>query len=54
MGAVGDPSTVVDPDCRVVGVDGLRVVDAAVMPEIPRANTYWTTVMIAEDVAVLQ
>ncbi len=51
MGAVGDPATVVDPDCRVVGVDGLRVVDASVMPEIPRANTHLTTVMIAEHVA---
>ena len=48
MGAANDPRSVVDPDCRVIGVEGLRVVDASVMPEIPRANTHLTTVMIAE------
>ncbi len=51
MGAVDDPRTVVDSDCRVVGVDGLRVVDASIMPEVPRANTHLTTVMIAEHMA---
>ena len=51
MGAVDDPATVVDSDCRVVGVDGLRVVDASIMPEVPRANTHLTTVMIAEHMA---
>lgn len=51
MGAVSDRRTVVDPDCRVVGVDGLRVIDASIMPEVPRANTHLTTVMIAEHMA---
>jgi choline dehydrogenase len=51
MGALNDPRSVVDPDCRVIGVEGLRVVDASVMPEIPRANTHLTTVMIAEHIA---
>ena len=51
MGSVDDPATVVDPDCRVVGVDGLRVIDASVMPEVPRANTHLATVMVAEHMA---
>jgi 5-(hydroxymethyl)furfural/furfural oxidase len=51
MGRAGDPRTVVDPACRVVGVGALRVVDASIMPEIPRANTNLTTIMIAEKVA---
>ena len=51
MGAVSDRRTVVDSDCRVVGVDGLRVIDASIMPEVPRANTHLTTVMIAEHMA---
>ena len=51
MGSVEDPRTVVDSDCRVVGVDGLRVIDASIMPEVPRANTHLTTVMIAEHAA---
>ena len=51
MGAVSDRRTVVDPDCRVVGVDGLRVIDASIMPEVPRANTHLTTVMVAEHIA---
>ena len=51
MGAVDDPRTVVDPACRVVGVDGLRVIDASIMPEAPRANTHLTAVMIGEHMA---
>ena len=51
MGDPNDPRSVVDPDCRVIGVEGLRVVDASVMPEIPRANTHLTAVMIAEHIA---
>ena len=51
MGDAADPRTVVDPRCRVLGVEGLRVVDASVMPEIPRANTNLTTIMIAEAMA---
>src|SRR5205807_9785987 len=48
MGAMGDPRAVVDTDCAVIGYDGIHVVDASVMPDIPRANTHLTTVAIAE------
>ncbi len=51
MGSVGDPRTVVDSRCRVLGFDGLRVIDASVMPSVVRANTHLTTVMIAEKMA---
>lgn len=51
MGSPDDPRTVVDPNCRVLGVDCLRVIDASIMPENPRANTHLTTVMIAEKMA---
>jgi choline dehydrogenase-like flavoprotein len=45
--------SVVDPALRVLGVDGLRVVDASVMPTIIRGNTHAATVMIAERAADL-
>jgi choline dehydrogenase len=51
MGAPEDPRSVVDPECRVIGTEGLRVVDASIMPEVPRANTNLTTIMIAEHTA---
>ncbi len=51
MGSPADPLAVVDPQCRVIGCSGLRVVDASVMPEVPRANTHLTTVAIAEKMA---
>ncbi len=43
--------SVLDADCRVRGVDGLRVVDASSMPTIPSGNTYLGCVMVAERVA---
>ena len=51
MGAADDPRSVVDPECRVIGVTGLRVIDASIMPTVVRANTHFTTVMIAEKMA---
>ena len=51
MGAPSDPMAVVDQYCRVHGLEGLRVVDTSVMPEIVRANTNATAVMIGERVA---
>jgi len=51
MGPADDPRSVVDPECRVIGCTGLRVIDASIMPTVVRANTHLTTVMIAEKMA---
>lgn len=51
MGRAGDPLAVVDAAGRVHGAQALRVVDASVMPSLPRANTNLATVMIAEKMA---
>ena len=51
IGAKTDPMAVVDPQCRVYGVEGLRVADASVMPQIVSANTNMTAIMIGERVA---
>ena len=51
MGDPRNPMTVVDSDCRVLGLEGLRVIDASIMPSVVRANTHLTTVMIAEHMA---
>ena len=49
MGPAGDPLAVVDPETgRVHGVAGLRVVDASVMPTVPRANLNLPVIMLAE------
>jgi choline dehydrogenase-like flavoprotein len=51
MGPASDTLAVVDQYCRVHGLSGLRVVDASVMPDVVRANTNATIIMIAERVA---
>ena len=51
MGPPDDPSAVVDPCCRFIGVAGLSVVDASIIPVIPCSNTHLTAVMIAERAA---
>jgi choline dehydrogenase-like flavoprotein len=51
MGAPGDPLAVVTPDCRVIGYDQLRVCDASIMPDIPRAHTHLTSVAIGDRLA---
>ena len=51
MGPASDSMAVVDQRCRVHGLQGIRVVDASVMPDVVRANTHATTLMIAEKVA---
>jgi 5-(hydroxymethyl)furfural/furfural oxidase len=51
MGAANDPDAVVDNVGRVRGFDGLRVVDASIMPTVPRANTNIPTIMVAEKIS---
>jgi choline dehydrogenase-like flavoprotein len=51
IGRPDDPMAVVDPECRVYGVPGLRVADASVMPSVVSANTNFPTMMIGERVA---
>jgi len=52
MGAADDPRVVVAPTCRVNGVDNLRVIDASIMPTIPRANLHLACAMIGEHMAM--
>ena len=51
MGDPDDSHSVVDPACRVLGLQGLRVVDASVFPSVTRANTNVATIMTAELMA---
>lgn len=51
MGQPDDPTAVTDPEGRVIGVEGLRVADASLMPSIPCANPNISVIMMAEKLA---
>jgi 5-(hydroxymethyl)furfural/furfural oxidase len=51
MGAPDDPGAVCDPGGRVHGYENLRVVDASLFPDLPRANTHLPVLMVAEHLA---
>jgi len=51
MGRPGDPMAVVDPECRVIGVQGLRVVDSSVFPQVTNGNLNAPTIMVGEKAA---
>ncbi len=53
MGLVSDPLAVVDDRLRVIGIAGLRVIDASVMPTITSGNTNTPTIMIADKGAAM-
>jgi choline dehydrogenase len=51
MGTAADRESVVDQHLKVRGIENLRIVDASVMPDVVRANTNVTTMMISERAA---
>jgi len=51
MGAADAPDTVVDPEGRVVGVDGLRVADSSIFPRITNGNLNGPSIMVGEKIA---
>jgi choline dehydrogenase len=48
MGSVKDKLAVVDPECRVIGMQNLRVVDSSIMPQVTNGNLNAPTLMIGE------
>ena len=51
MGRRDDPMTVIDSECRVIGVDGLRVADSSVFPRITNGNLNAPSIMVGEKAA---
>mgnify|MGYP000061727101 CR=1 FL=1 len=51
MGAASDKMAVVDPECRVIGVDGLRVADSSIFPRITNGNLNAPSIMTGEKAA---
>jgi len=51
MGARTDPMAVVDPECRVIGVGGLRVADSSIFPRVTNGNLNGPTIMVGEKAA---
>lgn len=51
MGAKSDKSAVVDAECKVRGIDGLRIADASIFPTVPNGNINAPTIMVAEKAA---
>lgn len=48
MGRADDPASVVDPECRVIGVDGLRVADSSIFPRVTNGNLNAPSIMTGE------
>ena len=48
MGDANDSRSVVDPQCRVIGVEALRVVDSSIFPQVTNGNLNAPTLMLAE------
>ena len=51
MGRKDDPWAVVDPECRVIGVEGLRVADSSIFPQVPNGNLNAPSIMTGEKAA---
>jgi choline dehydrogenase len=51
MGRASDPMAVVDPECRVIGVEGLRVADSSIFPQVTNGNLNAPSIMTGEKAA---
>lgn len=51
MGRADDPTSVVDPECRVIGVEGLRVADSSIFPRVTNGNLNGPSIMTGEKAA---
>jgi choline dehydrogenase len=51
MGRASDPLAVVDPECRVIGVEGLRVADSSIFPQVTNGNLNAPSIMVGEKAA---